>query len=144
MSYTKVKSTPAPKNDKSKWFVIILIFAIFFSCVWWFVFEPYSEKIQGDTSKVYQPGYHLVDKWPFTFSVDANDCASLVDKGWYYDIHYHGVVIIQHGYVGVISGDKGVEKDPLLPGRYYLDLNKYEVTTIYTEKQTYVFGDEPQ
>ena len=136
MSYTKVRSIHPSKNERGKWATIILVSAIVISCAWYFVFVPWSEDFKPVSKlDVLQPGYHKVDKWPFIVTVESSECASLTDMGWYYDIEYHKIVVIPMGYVGVISGSKGVINKPLDPGKYYLNLREYDVQLVNPDKQ---------
>ena len=140
MSYTKIKSINPSKNERGKWATIILLSAIVISCAWYFVFVPWSKDFKlVESTDVLSPGYHKVDKWPFVVRVEHDKCASLTNMGWYYDVEYHNVVTIPHGYVGVISGHKGVIQKPLEPGKYHLNLRQYDVTIINPKKQEYQF-----
>ncbi len=146
MSYKKAPATDPPKNKKSKWFMVGVILSVFF-CIVIFMpdvktFNPIEKGHNGvDVGDLLPPGYHLVNKWPFIIAVPSGRVGGLIERGWYYDVEFYDYVIIPKDHVGVLTGNKGVLNKVLKPGTYPINLRQYEVTLVYTEKQTYEFKD---
>ena len=62
--------------------------------------------------------------------------------------YYHLIIDVKNvkipiGHVGVLTTKDGVvEPEPLLPGKYKINLNRYTVTLVNTEPQVYIMGEE--
>jgi hypothetical protein len=97
-------------------------------------------------STLLKPGFHFLAKWPFVETIPINRVGTVLDMGWYYSIKTYPPTDIPIGYVGVLTNKTTgiVEPNPLKPGRYYLNHDYYKVDKIYTEKQTWHFGESKE
>jgi hypothetical protein len=138
-------------TDKSKWFKRVAVFSAIFFCTYQFGFSPLYEKYQdqwytqdesGERVKkdILVPGFYFKFGWPFIKHIPDEYVGVFHHK----KIYLIPATEIPIGYVGVLThrGTKMVQPKSLPPGKYYINRQLYDVTEVYTGKQTWQFGGE--
>jgi len=140
-----------PANSKAKRFkTVIVILAIVF-CVYQlglqFGLKPLLgdyETLNGSVCKtILVPGLYVMVAPPFIALVKGGEIGIMIKKSWGWHIESHPVTKIPMGHVGVLTEKITglVQQETLAPGKHSIDPDKFDVTTVFTGKQTYYYTD---
>jgi len=137
----KTSESSGPTNKRGTWITVIFLLCVLSVFTYIHLTTP-EEGINNVTTLHH--GSHFLDRVPFIVNVDHDEVATLTKHFWYYDIEYHKDVvftIIPQGWVGFRYTDENGIYEILRPGRYKIDLDKYEVDMFKIDPQTFKFGN---
>lgn len=146
------KFTDTIFEKQNNWPLIILIGIVIGFFSWNFGVKPIYKEFKDNIKKytpadcpdtlgdILDPGYHLVDKWPFIVTVPVGKIGVLRDGGYYYHVRYYNHITIPQGYVGIVESCKGINSKTLSPGIYKINLDMYKVSLVDTTPKTYTWG----
>lgn len=131
----------APDSSVSKRNKIVIVLMAMMACLWAFGIKPMVDDY-NEIGKIITPGFHFKSLFPFIHHVSEDEVAMIYDRTG--EIVYYPVTNIPNGHVGVLTErTTGIVQPKILePGVHRINPEMYDVSEVYTGKQTWKYGGD--